>query len=268
MNLSIVIVNHNQKELLKECLRNIQEAGINFDYEIIVVDNASSDKSLELLSKFEIQNSKFKNICNNANVGFARGVNQGIKNSLGEYILILNPDVVALPGSIEKMVKFMEQNPECGICGPKLINPDGSTQKSCRRFPKWYTPLVRRTFLKQIMFFGKRHDEWYLMKDFDHQKNQEVDWLMGAALLVRRSALEKVGLMDERYFLYFEDTDWCRRFWQNGYKVYYLAEVKMYHYHRRLSAPRGFLKSLFSKFTWIHLLSAIKYFYKWSRIKA
>ena len=264
MDLSLIIVNYNQKELLKECLKNIEEIKLKLDNEIIVIDNASTDKSQNFLSKLKIQNQRIKIILNQKNVGFAKAVNLGIKNSVGEYILILNPDVVVLPGSIERMVDFMKQNPKCGLCGPKLINPDGSVQDSCRRFPKWYTPLIRRTFLKRLPF-GKRHNDWYLMKDFDHQKDLEVDWLMGAVLLVRRKALEKTGLMDERYFLYFEDTDWCRIFWQNGYKVYYLAEVKMYHYHQRLSASSGFFKNLFSKYSWIHLMSAIKYFWKWRK---
>ncbi len=266
---SLIVINYNQKELLKECLKNIEEAKINLSYEIVVVDNASKDGSQEFLSNFKFSadwRTNFKFILNDVNAGFARAINQGIKNSFGEYILFLNPDVVVLPGSIEKMVDFMERHSKCGVCGPKLVNPDGSIQDSCRRFPKWYTPFVRRSFLKNLSW-GKRHDNWYLMKDFDHQEKQEVDWLMGAVLLVRRQALDRVGLIDERYFLYFEDIDWCRSFRQHGYKVYYLAEAKMYHYYQRLSTSKGLLRSLFYKFSWIHLVSAIKYFLKWRKYK-
>jgi len=261
MELSIIIVNYNQRGLLKECLKNIEEKKINLRYEILIIDNHSRDESQEFLRKLKNKNEKLKIILNQKNFGYAYACNQGIKNSLGKYILILNPDVFVLPGSVEKLYGFMEKNEEAGICGPKLLNPDGSVQLSCLRFPRWYTPILRRTFLGKFSFAQKILSH-YLMKDFDHETIREVDWLLGAALFVKRKAIEKVGLLDERYFLYFEDVDWCRRFHQAGFRVYYFPAAKMFHLHQRFSANEG---NFFSRLTLIHILSAFKYFWKWKK---
>jgi GT2 family glycosyltransferase len=113
------------------------------------------------------------------------------------------------------------------------------------------------------MSFAKKHVDWFLMRDYDHKEPKEVDWLMGSALLVSREAVEKVGLMDTRYFMYMEDVDWCRRFWENGFKVVFYPLVEMHHYHGKGSAKGGVIRSLLlNKYTWIHISSAIKYFKK------
>jgi len=158
----------------------------------------------------------------------------------------------------------MKSNSDVGLCGPKLLNFNESMQPSCFRF---YTPLTiiyRRTFLGRLSFAKKRLDE-FLMKDFDHKSTKEVDWLMGSALMTKRSAIQKVGLMDSRFRLYFEDVDWCRRFWEGGYKVIYYPDAKMYHYHGRGSAGKNMFKALISnRLTWIHILSGTKYFIKYA----
>lgn len=253
---SIIIVNYNQKNLLKQCLRNIDEAHIGVDYEIIIVDNNSTDSSKEFLS-----HSKFKVILNNENLGFHSANNQGIKLSNSKYVLILNPDVIILPGAIEKLYKFLENNPEVAMAGPQLLNPDKSIQYSCCRFPKLYTPAVRRTFIGKLPWFKKELTR-YLMLDADHTKIQEVDWLIGACLMLKKEILNKIGLFDERPFLYFGDIDLARRIQKAGYKVYYVPHAQMIHFHQRLSDVQ-FGASLFSKITWIHILDAIKYFIKW-----
>lgn len=263
--LSIIIINYNQKNFLKQCLKNIEEAKIRLNYEIIVIDNASTDGSIEYinlqLASFASR-SQISIIVNEVNKGFARAINQGIKLSQGKYILILNPDIIVLPGSIEKLYQFMERHPDCAVAGPQLLNPNKTVQYSCCRFPKWYTPILRRTFLGKLPL-GRKHLQYYLMADWDHQTVKEVDWLLGAALMIRKEAVEKVGPMDERFFLYFEDIDWCRRFHQANWRVFYVPEAKMYHFHQRLSAERAVFPALFKKITWIHLISAIKYFWKW-----
>lgn len=267
MDFSIIILNYKQKNLVKNCLKNILALNLNFKYEIIVIDNASRDGCLEMIKKefpSEISIGKIRLIESKVNHGYASGNNLGIKEARGKYILILNPDITVLNGSIEKMLQFMEKNPDCAICGPKLLNPDKSIQISSFRFPKWYTPIFRRTFLK-LFNFAKKELEKYQMLDLKGNETREADWLMGACVIIRKAAIEKVGLMDEHYRLYFEDTDWCKRFWKAGYKVYYFPQAEMIHFHQRLSAQEVGLKSLFNPSTRTHIISAIKYFWKWRK---
>ncbi len=266
MDLSIIIVNYNQKNLLKQSLKGIDLVKPKLDYEIIVVDNNSADSSPDFLRQLKNKNEKLKIILNNKNLGFAKANNLGIKNSLGKYILILNPDIVVLENSIEKLYQFMEENEKVGICGPKLINPDKSIQPSCFRFPKWYTPILRRTFVRKFSWAKKKINE-YLMADFNHLEKKEVDWLLGACLMIRRKTLDEIGFFDERFFLYFEDVDLCRRAKNAGWKIFYFPDSCMVHYYQRASADQEGIFALFSKITWIHILSAIKYFLKWKFYK-
>ena len=266
MTVSIIIVNYNQKNFLKECLKNILEAKINLDYEIIIVDNNSRDSSKEFLTELSVKNDKIKIILNKKNFGFAKANNQGIKKARGKYVLILNPDVIVLPGAIEQLYQFMETHPEVGIAGPQLLNPNKTIQYSCLRFPCWYMPIFRRTILGKLPIAQKALKK-YLMTDFDHQIAKPVDWLLGACLMIRKDVLEKIWFFDERFFLYFDDVDLARRVWQAGFKVYYFPPAKMYHFHQRLSVERSKFPFLFSKVTWVHCSSAIKYFQKWHKTK-
>ncbi len=259
MDLSIVILNYKTKNLVKQCIKGIQMQDLPLDYEIIVVDNASGDEVGEMLAE---EFSEVKFIQSEENKGYAAGNNLGIKQAQGKYILILNPDVAVLENSIEALLKFIKENPQVAVAGPKLINPDKTVQYSCYRFPKFMTPIYRRTPLGKLSFVRKSLDD-YLMKDWDHGQNKEVDWLLGACWLVKKEAIDKVGLMDERFFLYFEDIDWCRRFWQAGYQVYYMPEAQMVHYYERLSAQESWLKGLLNKATRTHIKSWLKYFLKY-----
>ena len=189
-------------------------------------------------------------------------MNLGIKQAKGKYILLLNPDVAIFEKGIEKMITFLDSNPEVGLIGPRLINPDGSVQLSCRCFPSPKIILYRRSPLGKLPN-AKKQLRKFMMSDQNHQRNQEVDWMIGACFMASQKAIKKVGLMDERFFLYFEDVDWCRRFWQNGYKVIYFADSEMVHYHQRLSALNPGLKGVFSYVTRIHIQSGIKYFLKY-----
>lgn len=132
-----------------------------------------------------------------------------------------------------------------GIAAPKLLNFNGTLQYSCFRFYQPLTIVYRRTFLKNFGF-AKKHLNWFLMEDYDHKKPKEVDWVMGSAMVVSKKAVEKTGFMDPRFFMYMEDVDWCRRFWENGYKVVYYPFSQMHHYHGKASARGGFFRSLFS----------------------
>ena len=257
--LSIIIVNYNQKEWLKKCLKKIEEAKICLPYEIIIIDNASADGSKEFLS---LLSDNLQLIANTKNLGYGKAVNQGIKKAKGDYLLIINPDVLISHGSVERLVEFLENHKEVGIVGPQLRGEKGNIQNSCFCFPHWFTPIIHRTFLRHFPF-GQKELRRYLMEDFDHQKTREVDWVLGGALMVSKKAIEKVGLMDERFFLYFEDIDWCRRFKEKGFKVIYFPEVFFFHDYQRLSARHQGLMALFDKIVWIHIISAVKYFWKW-----
>lgn len=262
--LSIIILNYNQKNLLKVCLRGILKVKPKLEYEIIIVDNNSKKSDQEEIKKLvSLAADKIKIIVNQKNLGFAAGCNLGIKKAKGDYLLILNPDIAVLGGSIEKMVNWMKSNKNIGIIGPKLLNPDRSVQKSCYHYPSWDVPILRRTILGKLKWAKKKIDE-YIMADFNHQEIKSVDWILGAALLLRKEMLKKVGLFDQRFFLYFEDVDLCRRANLAGWQVVYYPLAEMFHYHQRDSARPGIF-SLFSRFTRIHIASAIKYFLKWRK---
>jgi GT2 family glycosyltransferase len=140
----------------------------------------------------------------------------------------------------------MEVNPQVGVVGPRQFSPDKSEQPSCYRWPSLLTPLYRRTFLGDFDF-AKKEIADYLMEDFDHNQTKPVDWILGACVMVRRSALDKIGLMDEDLFLYFGDVAWCKKFWQAGYKVYYFIDANIVHYHKRESAQSGFFSKILGK---------------------
>ncbi len=257
--LSIIIINFKNPPLLRLCLKSLNKAlNPEFSKEIIVVDVASSIETRNIISDF----SAVRPLSFRENIGYTRGVNEGIRVSAGDTVLILNPDIIVLENSVEKMYKYLQQNPSVGIIGPKLLNFDGTYQNSFFRFPLPWTLIYRRTFLRNL-FFGKKHLDYFTMRDTDHSKAHKADWLMGSAIMINRKAINRVGLMDENLFLYMSDIDWPMRFWENGYTVVYYPESEMYHYHRRDSRGRlGILDFLFKKESRWHLIDAIKYFKK------
>ncbi|MBU1165111.1 glycosyltransferase family 2 protein [Patescibacteria group bacterium] len=264
MDLSIIILNYKTKGLVKQCIKGIELLNLDLDYEVIVVDNGSNDSCVEMIKTNYIENKdvNFKGsvelIESKENIGYTAGNNLGIRKAKGQNILILNPDITVLKGAIENMISYLQENESVGMVGPKLINPDGSVQLSAYRFPKWYIPILRRTILGKLPA-AKKILAKYLMKDWDHDQNKPVEWLLGSGMMVKRRAFDKVGLMDERFFMYYSDVDWCRRFWQDSFAVYYLATAEMVHYHQRLSAEKSGIKSIFSKITRIHISDAFKY---------
>ena len=278
MDLSIILLNYRQKGLLKQCLKGILAAQPRLDYELIVVDNDSGDGSLAMVNDFLEKSAAttlppwasvqplavppLVTIAAESNKGFGAGHNLGLSRARGKYILIVNPDIAVEAGALEAMFNYLERHAAIGILGPKLLNPDGTIQYSCRRFPNSLIPLYRRTVFGRLPFAKKAIDR-YLMADFDHQAIAAIDWLFGACLMIRKSALEKVGNFDERFFMYFEDLDLCRRFWAAGYQVVFYPEVRLVHYHQRFSAERGGIWGVFSRGGRIHLISGIKYFLKY-----
>ena len=261
MELSIIILNYKMRGLVKNCLKAILESEINTEYEIIVVDN-NSDDNIEELIKERFPQVKF--IQTGSNFGMGGGNNAGIRAAQGKYVLILNPDIFVFPGSLQKMLDYAKTYEELGVLAPRLLNPDRSVQETCYRWHKTCTPIFRRTFLGRTSF-GKRELKRFLMSDWDHASTREVDWIQGSCLLISKKVLGEVGLFDERYFMYFEDTDLCRRIQNAGYKNIYLAEAEVIHLHRRQSADGGLLKVVFNKLTRTHLKSWVKYVLKWRK---
>jgi hypothetical protein len=260
MDVSIIILNYKSAGLVWQCIKTIRLFPPECSHEIIVVDNASGDGVEQAVT------SRFPDVRilhASKNGGYAVGNNMGIRASHGKYVLIMNPDITIRPGTVDAMVRHMEASPDVGILGPKLVHPDGTLDVSCYRFPTYGIPVYRRTPLGSVLPAGRRAVASYLMEEYDHATTSDVDWLLGAVLMIRRSALDQVGLLDERFFLYFEDTDWCRRFWQAKHRVVYFTGAEMVHYHERLSAQGSWLTSVFRPSTRIHIASCIKYFWKW-----
>ena len=258
--LSIIIVNYKNPQLLRLCLKSFTTTlEPNFSREIIVADISSTIETRNVISEFP----SVKSICFKENIGYTKGVNEGIKNSNGDAVLILNSDIIPLKNSIENMYKYLGENSEIGIIGPQLLNFDGTQQISFFRFPSLWTLIYRRTFLGRLSFARNKLD-YFTMKDTDHSKPHPVDWLMGSAFMARRKAIDRVGPMDETMFLYMSDVDWPRRFWENGYKVLYYPDSKLYHYHKRDSKGRfGILDILIKKESRWHIIDAIRYFRKY-----
>jgi hypothetical protein len=259
MELSIIILNYKTKGLVKYCLKNVINTVKSLNYEIIVVDNGSNDGISDMLAeKF----SQVRFLQTGKNLGFAAGYNVGLKEARGKYILVLTADVSVLDGSVEKMVEFMEKNPQVGLAGPKIVNPDGSYQITCRTFQTPQIIIYRRTPFGYFNF-AKKELAKHLMTDFDRQTSREVDWVMGACMIVRKSVLDKVGLFDERFFFYVEDMDWCRRFWANGYKVMYIADAKVIHLYEKASDHGIWKFWKLDKMARWHMISGIKYIFKY-----
>jgi len=187
---------------------------------VIVVDNDSSDDSVEAIEK---EFPKVKLIKNEKNVGFARANNQAIKESKGKYVLLLNPDTIILNQAIEKMVSFMEKNKKIGILGPKIVNKDNSIQVSCYRFDSISTLFSTNIFFNKL-------GRGYTYKNFDFNYIKKVDVVSGACFLIRKEVIENIGLLDEDFFMYSEDADWCFRAMKNGWRVVYYPEAEIIHF--------------------------------------
>jgi len=213
IDLSIIIVNWNTCDLLAQCLQSVYDTANSIDFEIIVVDNASTDGSQAMV---RYRFPQIRLIENQENVGFARANNQALITSRGRYFLLLNSDTIVLPGTLEEMVRFADQNSDGGIIGCKLLNRDGSLQESWASFPTIWSELLGCNFRTRRLV-----EETPLI--------YEVDWLGGACLLVRPAAINEVGLLDESFFMYSEETDWCFRMRRQGWQVYYLPGVGVIH---------------------------------------
>ncbi|SRR6056297_2275495 len=261
MKVSVLIVNYKSKGLTRNLINNILDLDWPFDYEIIIVDNASNDGSVHYLQE------QFPNVSNlhyvklKENKGYGAGNNAGAKIAKGEYLLVLNPDIVVKKNTVSELLKWLDSHQDIGVISPKLSYANGKVQQSYFRYYKWKTPLYRRTFLGKRKS-GQKDLNRFLMTDVKIQGATAVDWLMGSFWLVPKRVFEELNGFDEKYFMYFEDTDFCKRVNKAGYKVIYYPLVGAIHLHARQSKSNGFFKSLLNKLTWVHISSAIKYFRK------
>jgi len=235
VDLTVVIVSWNVRDLLRRCLRSIEaEAGMAGDdlaLEIVVVDNASVDGSVEMV-RAEFPHVRL--ITNDENRGFTVANNQGLALGQGRYLLLLNPDTEVTGDALATMVRSMDSDPEVGALGPQLRYPDGSLQSSRRRFPTFATALVESTVVQE-WWGDNRALRRYYMADTPDDAVQSVDWVVGACLLVRRQAYEQVGGLDEGFFMYSEEMDWCRRIKDAGWLVVYLPTATVIHHEGRSS---------------------------------
>jgi len=231
MKLSILIVSYNVRNLLERCLRSLDR--IPNDWEVIVADNDSKDGTKELLTSPVppfVNGERIRTLFLKKNIGFARGNIEAYNYATGEYILLLNPDTQTLPNAIGAMMEYLDENPNVWVVGPKLLNEDGSVQRSVRCFP---------TLASQILILFKLHNyfssrfrslQQYLLPDFDYSKTQRVDQVMGAALMTRRSVIDRIGFLDPGYKRIFEEVDFCYRVKQEGGDIVYLPHARIIHF--------------------------------------
>jgi GT2 family glycosyltransferase len=222
IDLSIIIVNWNTKQLLLNCLASIYRTVHHVTFEIIVVDNASTDGSAEAVSKAY---PSITLISNPSNLGFGGANNRALKRMRGNYAVILNSDILLRESALENMVDFMEHHPEAGLCGPQLLNADDTKQNSAGNLPVLLTEFMSKRLVR--MLFPKIYYRAFRTKLFE--ETVQVDVVIGACMMVRKKAIESVGMMDEDYFLFYEETDWCYRMRRGGWRVYHLPEAKIYH---------------------------------------
>lgn len=237
LTLSIIIVNWNVRDLLERCLQSIANSlggapGVSdVPYEAIVADNGSSDGSTDMLARaFPWAHL----LALGQNLGFAGANNRGLAVSHGRYLLLLNPDTEIVGDSLRAMLRFMDGHPDVGVVGPQLRYPDGNIQSSRRRFPTYATGFVESTILQRWLPAHPLLRRYYLLDAGDDQ-TQDVDWLVGACLLLRRAACEQVGPLDERYFMYSEELDYAFRLKAAGWRVVYLPAAQVVHHEGRSS---------------------------------
>lgn len=260
--LTIAVNGYRSPLILRLCLQSIftEMAGSDIDYEVLVADSATLEDT-EMLMREEFPQVRFLPF--KKNVGFKTLVNTSIEQALGEYVLLINSDILLSPGAVPQMLHYLKGHPEVGLLGPKQFNFNGSLQQSCFHFYRLQTILYRRTWLGKLPF-AKQHLRWFTLADQDLTTPTAVDWIIGSAMLVSREKAKAVGPLDDRFFMYMEDVDWCRRFWERKFQVVYYPETFVYHYHAKGSARGGFFGSLFfNRLTWYHIESAVKYFLKY-----
>lgn len=242
MDVSIIVVAWNVRKLLYDCLKSVYDETKGIDFEVIYVDNASEDGSVEMVR------NKFPDVQiieNDENKGFIKANNQGIEIATGRYILLLNSDTIVLDNAIAKTVKFADEYPDAAVVGPKILNPDKTLRRDCFMYPSALNMFLAAAYLTKIFprsrFFGRERMMWW---DFDAVR--EVQTVCGCCSLIRRAAIDEVGVMDPMYFVYGDDPDWCYRFKKAGWKIMFTPDAEIIHLggQNTKRAPDKFLLQL------------------------
>ena len=244
MKLSIIIVTWKDLENLKRCLLSVWTLALP-QYEIIVVDNASGDGSKEMV---ESEFPQARLILNDKNIGVAKGRNRGLREASGELVLFMDSDAESLPGAIEKMVTFFDTNPGVTVLGPKLFNTNGTVQLSCRQFPSSVTILAR------LIKKNGRIARDYMMSDWDHNETKEVNWVMGACVMMRRKEIMDIGAFNKNYFYGYDEVDLEWRVTKNGGSVWYLPSAQVIHHYKKKSWR-------LNSFTILHIISLVRFLF-------
>jgi N-acetylglucosaminyl-diphospho-decaprenol L-rhamnosyltransferase len=254
---SIVIVTYNSAEDIDACLSACASSDVGLSAEIIVVDNASNDNTCSIVAR----HPGVRLIRKDANKGFAAAVNHGIASSSSDYVLVLNPDVVVSRDAVLALMETLELREEYAAAGCRMVYPNGRAQLSARPFPTVTTFLKRALLTNNLvtkLFRPHEFDEqWSIVSD-DSSPVRVVDYIIGGCMMIRRSAFAAIGPLDEKYFLYYEDTDWCYRAQLKGWKIGYLPRPSIVHDYKRSSSKVSFTNPL----TWVHLTSACRFFWK------
>ena len=252
MRLSIIILTWNSEHLLRKCLSSIQANTTLNDYEIIIIDNNSTDGTREFLKSIDSKDS-YQIIFNSYNKGVGPARNQGIRIAKGEYILILDVDTVVTGNAIDRLVRYLDNTTKCGLVAAKMTDIDGSLQYTCRKYPTIISKFLRRVPFNWAQELLSEEE----MHDWDHACIREVDYVIGACQLIRRSVVEEVGLLDENIFYGPEDIDFCLRVWQAGYKVVYNPEAIIIHDEQRITK-----RKLLNRISWGHAKGLVYFFWK------
>lgn len=261
MDLSIIIVNYNTCRLTLDCLQSVFDSETAYQYEVFVVDNASADDSVEAISR---EFPQVQLIANHENTGFAKANNQGMEIAKGRYVLLLNSDTIVQPDTLQTMVSLMDNRPDLGAAGCKIILPDGSLDKACRRgFP---TPSASfyYAFGFSRLFPNTPRFNQYQLGYLDPNEAYPVDCLMGAFMLVRREVIEQIGGLDETFFMYGEDVDWCYRIKEAGWGIHYEPATYIVHYKGASSRRKPFkIIYEFHRAMWVFHRKHYKRQYSW-----
>lgn len=233
MDLSVVVVTWQSRAHILDCIRSLERARGALALDVFVVDNASADGTVDLV-RTEAPHARV--VETGDNLGYAKAVNRGIAESTGEFVLVLNPDCVVAAGAPEALVSYLRAHPECAIAGPRILNTDGSLEYSARSFPDHLTFLFNRYSLLTRLWPGNPWTRRYLLSDWDHVTDRSVDWVSGACMCVRRDAVARAGGMDETYFMFNEDVDWCHTMKKAGFSVDFVAAAQVTHH---IGASKG-----------------------------